>query len=153
MPRYELKNKCYFVDAWNVKDNQRVPEIDGCGKSAHIADKRREATSGHPVDYLLLNDTAAFIARFIVMGVEINLIPQILHSEFGDSVGIPLTQVNKVLQQLMPYLDQIPEIGNAGGRRGVRKYQAPSWESKKDKACNYSLDFSPNWFGTGWFKI
>jgi hypothetical protein len=141
MPRYRLKDKCLFVDAYVYDEQKRKPfssDIPSAIPSPHVLDQNTT-----PATYLYLNDTAAFIARFIVMRVDTNLIPGILSSEYGPKVTNPAQDVNDVLAMLNPYLEpDTPPIF-------VRPYHKPKDKGKGQHPGKYPLDFSVNWFGTG----
>jgi hypothetical protein len=147
MSRYQLKDKCMFVDAYVYDEQNRKP---GAKKpdaipSPHILDQRTD-----PATSLKLNDTAAFITRFIVLGVDTDLIPQILQSEYPGAGAIFANEVNTVYTMLAPYLDkrsyqrahQAPQaIGSAATYQGI--------SGKK----GYDLDFRVNWFPIGGYKL
>lgn len=135
MERWELKNKCLFVDATDRDTNKKKPDDIA---APHAMDK-----NASPATYLKLNDGAAFIARFIVMGLDTDLIAQILKSEYGPAVTDPAAEVAKVVTMLSPYLKK---------RSFVRPYQAPNDHGGGHHSGNYDLDFKVNWFGTGVFK-
>jgi hypothetical protein len=145
---YQLKDKCLFVDA-NVYDEKNKkyadkvkpdpPPTTGKIEFAHVMDK-----STTPATYLMLNDAAAFIARFLVMGVDTDLIAQIISSEYGSKVKDPLGEVQAVVTMLFPsYLEY---------RTFPRSYQAPQKEGGGNHSGTYELDFRVNWFVTGGFK-
>jgi len=135
MSRWELKDKCLFVDATDRDTNLKKPDDIA---ASHVMDK-----STAPATYLKLNDGAAFIARFIVMGVDTDLIPQILKSEYGAAVKDPVAEVQTVVAMLTPYLKP---------RSFARPHQAPKDHGKGTHSGKYDLDFRVNWFGTGVFK-
>jgi hypothetical protein len=117
-----LKDTCLFVDARDFETGKRYPETI---PHPHIFDQE----SG---TYLPLNDTAAFIAHFILMGVQIDLVPQILQSEYGERVENPDTEVSRVLELLHSYIEPrvyFPEY--VAARAG---------EVQEHKGC-YPLDF------------
>ena len=133
MPRYQLKDKCLFVDAQDLAAGTRYPEVI---PFAHILDKSTTAT------YLKLNDTAGFIARFIVIGVDTDLIPQIILSEYGGTlprlfecqyakvVSGAKNAVKAVVEMLKPYLTtRTPRDSN----RHYRASQRP-WRLKDMRA-------------------
>jgi hypothetical protein len=135
MERYELKDKCLFVDATDRETNTKKPVDIG---ASHAMDKSTPSAK-----YLKLNDGAAFIARFIVMGVDTELIAQILVSEYGSAVRDPAAEVRAVVKMLEPYLKP---------RSFARPYQAPRDHGGGQHSGHYDLDFRVNWFGTGVFK-
>ncbi len=82
MPRFQLKPNCLFANALI---------IDG-----------RDS----PAKQLALNDTAGFIAHFMVQGVDTDkLLPQIMQSEYGIPLEEAAQEVEKVKNTLMPYLE------------------------------------------------
>jgi hypothetical protein len=143
MPRYQLKDKCLFVDAMVYDEKNRKPTLKKKPDDislAHVMDKSKEPNDA---DYLALNDAAAFIARFIVMGVDTKDIPEILKSEYGSKVTDPAAEVKAVVALLKDYLEP---------RTFARPYEAPKKEGGGKHSGKYDLDFRVNWFGTGGFK-
>jgi hypothetical protein len=133
MPRYKLKDFCLFVDA-KEKDGTRKKPQDL--PFAHVLDSR-----GGGVKVLKFNDTAGFIARFILFGVEVGLIPEIVHSEFGDQVTDPLSEVQAVLKMLNPYIEERKSADRM-------KHEPPSSEDKGTHSGKYDLDFRVNFYAT-----
>jgi hypothetical protein len=149
MPRYKLKDKCLFVDAQDLAAGIRYPEVI---PFAHILDK-------NTATYLKLNDTAGFIARFIVIGVDTDLIPQIILSEYGGTlprlfegqygkvVAGAKNAVKAVVEMLKPYLTaRTPRDSN-------RHYEPPKNLGVESHEGGYTLDFSVNFVGTTCCKI
>lgn len=142
MPRFQLKEgKCLFVDAtvydekkWRPTDRKKPDDI----AFAHVMDK-----STSPATYLKLNDAAAFITRFIVLGVDTDLIPQILLSEYGKKVTAPVTEVASVLEMIGPFLEP---------RTYERPYASPKHHGKGQHSGKYDLDFRVNFFNVGALK-
>ena len=138
MPRYQLRDKCLFVDAYLYDESNRKPtrnkKPDAIG-SPHVLDQSTE-----PGTALKLNDAAAFIARFIVLGVDTDLIPEIVKSEYHGASANPAKEVADVYEMLKPYL---------GDRIYQRTHEAPQSRGKKDHTGGYDLDFRVNWFGRG----
>jgi hypothetical protein len=98
MPRFQLKPKCLFVDALVHK---KPVDGDYHLPFPHIMDGRSS-----PAKYLALNDTAGFVAHFIVQGVDTDkLLPQIVQSEYGISLANAAKEVENVKTTLMDYLD------------------------------------------------
>ena len=91
MPRYQLKDKCLFVDAYVYDEQTRKPSTKkpDAIPSPHILDQGAD-----PATCLKLNDAAAFIARFIVLGVDTSIIPQIVQSEYPGAGGIAADEVD-----------------------------------------------------------
>jgi hypothetical protein len=138
MPRYQLKNKCLFVDAYLYDEKNRKPipnKIPGAIAYPHVLDQ-----STAPGTALKLNDAAAFIARFIVLGVDTDIIPQIVKSEYPGDVVNADQEVADVYNLLMPYLEP---------RTYQRTHAAPKSKGKIPHEGGYELDFRTNWFGTG----
>ncbi len=149
MPRYKLKDNCLFVDAKDLTTNIRYPEAI---PFPHVLDKNTQT-------YKKFNDTAGFIARFVVIGVDTGLIPQIVLSEYGTrhrsmiggkpnlSEASAKAAVSAVVKMLMPYLE----------RRKPTDYHPP-YEPPQDLGVashenGYKLDFSVNFMGTTCCKI
>jgi hypothetical protein len=142
MPCYQLRDKCLFCDAYLYDEQTRKPSTKKPDliPAPHILDQ-----SVDPPDCLMLNDAAAFIARFIVLGVDTALIPQIVQSEYRGAGGNAVKEVQDVEALLTPYLEY---------RTFQRPYQPPQVEKPKkyqrpDGKKGYDLDFSVNWFGVG----
>ena len=139
MPRYKLVDKCLFVDAKELDGTRKCPQ--GL-LFAHVMDSRQS-----PAKVLKFNDTAGFIARFILFGVEIGLIPEIVHSEFGDQVKDPLGEVQAVLKMLSPYVEERKSADRM-------KYDPASSEDKGTHTGKYDLDFRVNFYAsTGMAKV
>jgi hypothetical protein len=151
MPRYKLKAKCLFVDAKNFDDPKTPKRFPIEIPYAHVLDK-------NSASHLKLNDTAGFIARFIVMGVDTDLIPHIFLSEYsgtlpklfkGNKVKVEAaakTAVRSVVSLLKPYLK----------RRTLtdckQLYETPKGLGIGKHSGKYALDFSINFVGTGVVK-
>ncbi len=150
--RYQLIDKCLFVDAMDYDTRVRHPkELP----FAHVLDQRK-----WPNTYLQLSDSAGYIARFIAMGVDTDLIPLILRSEYRPNMGKQVdsidfaAEVQAVVNMLQPYLKE---------REHAREYYSshPSKQFNEaqyvDQAGNpikgYALDFSVNGFPIGCCKI
>jgi hypothetical protein len=143
MAKYQLKPKCLFVDA-KVYDDNGMPiknaKIDADLVGPHVMD-----TSTSPAAYLLLNDAAAFIARFIVLGVDTDFIPQLLVSEYAPAVvDKPNDQVADVVAMLFPKFMK--------DRTYPRAYDTPKKGMEGNHAGKYPLDFKVNFFGVGAVK-
>jgi len=123
MPRYQLADMCLYVSAKHFETKERAPkEIP----FPHILDQRKK-----PATYLKLNNGASYITRFIVQGVDIDLIPEILRSEYGAQVENPKAEVEAVLEMLKPYLKK---------RTVKRRYQRPKPLGKGKHEDGYDLD-------------
>lgn len=142
--RYQLKKgKCLFVEAkvyddtdWRPTGTHKPDDIN----CAHVMDK-----SVTPAKILKLNKGAAFITRFIVLGVPIKYIPDILVSEYGANVVTnPAGEVETVLNMLDP--DFLEE------RDYKRPYQAPQSLGGGTHSGKYDLDFKVNAFNVGILK-
>ncbi len=139
--RYEMKHKCAFVDAQEARitEHQKGSKKPDGVNAAHVY-----FYEGNNKKVLKLNDTAGFIARFIVQGVDIDLIPVILRSEYGSSIQNPEQEVQKVLNILMPYLQK---------RVGTNAFSPPQSQGTANAPDPYKLDFGLNWFPIGWVKF
>jgi len=145
MARYQLKPHCVFVDAFDL-DQVTDPIVPHREKPntdipfAHVMDK-----STMPAPYVTLNDGAAFITRFIILGVDTGMIPQILISEYGMQLPQAKDEVAAVLKLLYPqYLVD---------RTYTRTYVKPGkLVEGKHPTGNYPLDFKVNFLGGGVLK-
>ena len=148
MARYQLKPKCVFVDAYDldlIKD-PIVPFVPNRGKpntdikSAHIMDK----STGPPYPYVMLNDGAAFIARFITMGLDTGLVLQVLESEYDINPSQAQKEFNEALTILQPYLDPRTYVRTHVNPAGLGASTHPTGK--------YDLDFRVNILGGGGWK-
>jgi len=118
------------VDAKHSETGRRIPEEI---PSAHILDQRTK-----PYTYLKLSDGAAFIARFIVLGVDVALIPEILRSEYSQASqdkerGVDFkADVDSVIKMLGDYI----EVRTSG-----MPYSSPETLGRGENECGYPLDF------------
>jgi len=132
MARYQLKDKCLFVDATDLDGNRLPPEIP----NAHVLDQR-----GPQAKVLKLNDTAGFIARFIVMGVDTDTVAEIVSSEYAISTTNAAAEVQSVYSLLKDFVQ---------ARTYKRGHEKPGTVPKAEPTSGqYGLDFSVNWFGGG----
>jgi hypothetical protein len=128
--RYQLKQLCLLVDAKHSETGRRIPEEI---PSAHILDQRTK-----PYTYLKLSDGAAFIARFLVLGVDVALIPEILRSEYSltsqnKERGVDFeADVDSVIKMLGDYI----EVRTSG-----MPYSSPETLGRGENECGYPLDF------------
>ncbi len=136
--RYQLQDYCIFVDARDLEDNRYPEKIP----HPHVLNK----SSKGEYTYLPLNDAAGFIAAFIVEGVDVRLIPEILRSEYESTLEDKVkevdfvAQVDAVLGMLRPYLVE---------RTYERTYATPQPLRPGTITEGYSLDFSVNWYPIG----
>jgi hypothetical protein len=142
MARYQLKEQCLFVEAKVYDDTHwkptKVYKPDDL-KGPHVMDK-----STKPATYLKLNEGAAFITRFIVMGVDTDLIRQILISEYGSAAANPQKEVDDVVKMLLPrFLED---------RTYPRPHQDPQNLGEGTHSGKYPLDFGVNPFNVGILK-
>jgi hypothetical protein len=139
--RYQLKSKCLFVDAVDRDSNSPGRKPDDI-KHAHVMDTNKKSEN-----CLKLNDMAGFIARFVVQGVDVDVIPQILLSEYDytQATTTPKDDVDKVVSMLYP--DFVKK------RAHKREYETPEPRGKMSHHGKYDLDFKVNWFGTGCCKF
>jgi hypothetical protein len=135
MARYKLKEGCIFVDANEPKDKNKKA---GDKPFPHVFHQ------GANVTFVAFNEQAAFIARFIALGVDTDAIPQIIESEYSPGVvPNPVLEVGMVLGMMANYLED----------RGERKpyalpgyYQSPvALPDPHDGKLK--LDFSTNPIG------
>ena len=162
MPRCQLDDFVMFVNARNKETNERLPkEIP----FPHILDQRdQESDPNKPATYLKLNDGAAYITHFIAIGVDTDLIPEILKSEYSTTQGKKVetidfaAQVQAVLQLIMPYLKK--DAQGKPIRDYPRKYEAPQSngqgkhvDQQGKPLKGYELDFRVNWYVSGGPKV
>jgi hypothetical protein len=140
MARWQLTSKplCVFVDAYDLDDLH----LDNLNR------KPKEIPKAHVLDldagkYTWLDDTQAFIARFIVLGVDTDLIPQIVKSEYEASVTNPSQAVTDVCDKLKAYLEP---------RKKIRPHRPPQ-HGEDPHPGGYDLDFKVNALGTGVIKV
>jgi hypothetical protein len=125
---YQLKESCLLVDAKHFETDRRIPEEI---PSAHILDQRTK-----PYTYLKLSDGAGFIARFIVLGVDVALIPEILRSEYGltsqdKEEGVDFeNDVGQVVKMLDNYIET---------RSFVMPYDRPGPVAREKSAISFRL--------------
>lgn len=135
MARWKLKRNCCFVDATDNLGNRphNLP-------LAKVIDKTDQNTN----KCLDLNDGAAFVARFIVQGVDTDLIQQILLSEYRNFTPAEAQQwVDYVYGQLRPFLIPCHH----------RRHDVPEVESLAVGVHNVDpLDFKVNPIGNIIFK-
>ena len=136
--RYQLADKCLLVDVKHHRTKKRLPEKL---PFPHIFDQRK---GKDPATYLRLSDGAAYIAHFIAIGVDTDLIPEILRSEYGVKVENPKAEVDAVLEMLKPYLKK---------RTAKRRYKAAKSHKEKEHIGGYELEFGVNWAGNTWNKV
>ena len=142
MARWKLKPNCLFVYAYDLETGQRLPQLPKA-KIIHKPDPADNDPMHHTC--LELNDGAAFVARFITMGVDTDLIEQILFSEYkgsGFTEEDAQTWVKHVCNHLQPFL--IPCLH--------RTHQTPDVSLTPGGATSFPLDFKVNWLGGGLIK-
>jgi len=131
MARYKLKADCIFVDANDPKDKKNKKPDEN--PYPHVFNQITKT-------YVALNDAAGFIARFIVLGVDTNAIPQILVSEYGSSaVANPQGAVDKVYAMMKDYLENRP-----AGSYGDPGYYQPPVQLPPKHSGTLKLNFSTN---------
>jgi len=98
MARYKLKEGCIFIDANDPKDkNKKKPDDKPFPHVFHQGDN---------VTFVAFNEPAAFIARFIALGVDTDAIPNIIESEYGPGVvANPILEVGMVVGMMKDYLE------------------------------------------------
>lgn len=161
MPRYELRETCLFVDAYKLEKKPKDPKNPETKRDrypkdidcAHVMDKgpcletadKSGNSSKSLCPYTKLNDVAAFIGHFIVMGVETDfLLPQIIASEYGwdpEKAAAEVKIVYKLMENcLQPRTQPVPPPVSAAS------------PGAGEHSGNYKLDFSVNPMGIGIFK-
>jgi hypothetical protein len=132
MARYQLKADCCFVDALDPVSGDRKPNNY---PFPHVFNQKTKT-------YVPFNDAAGFIARFIVLGVDTGVIPQILVSEYGASKKMdPAAEVAQVYNMMKAYLEP---------RKGRKPHSAPGkWPAatKPKHTGKLRLSFSTNPIG------
>jgi hypothetical protein len=119
MARYMLQHMCFFVDAWDYDRGSRPPQAP----TAQVVDKR-----GSSPTYMELSDDAAFIARFLVQGVDTGLIAQILVSDGMDPDQAPtdIDAVYKAIKHtLRPYEPKSHHPPNVSAPKPHKSYDLP----------------------------
>lgn len=136
MARYQLKPGCIFVDAVLHETGVKKPDENPYPHVFSQADGT----------FATFNDTAAFIARFIVLGVDTEThLPDILVSEYkGQVIADPKAEVNKVYTMLEPYLEQWKKH---------RNHVPPAGEKLSGHSKKLTLDFNTNPVGINYIKV
>jgi hypothetical protein len=130
MPRYQCKPNCCFVESWHKESGTKRPDDY---PFPHVFN---QGTG----DYVEFDKAGAFIARFIIQGLDTDFIPQILVSEYGSGVKNPQGEVAQVLADMLPFLDILPGP--------PRSYKAPAkGKSNKGHKGTFELNFKPNLIG------
>lgn len=162
MPRYQLKKRCLFVDAFKPKNpenndhdvDQRKPDGPHPIPYAHVMHVKDDSGNPNSAEYLTLNDAAGFITRFIVQRVDTdNLLPEIIASEYGISPGQAKTEIQKVIGMLEP--KYITNITANPQQAYKRKHGAPgpgSPDTGGNHPGKYDLDYRVNFLGVCFFK-
>lgn len=144
MPRFQMKPKCLFVDALTHKKPEEGDYNIDVRKPDDLSFPLVMDHRSSPAKYLALNDTAGFVARFIMQGVDTDkLLPQIIQSEYGISLTDATQEVENVKTILMPYLDP---------RSHQRAHQKPQVHHTGDHPGKFPLDFSVNFLGPVFIK-
>jgi hypothetical protein len=140
--RWRLKKNYVFVENYDLDNLNPIHPIHNHPiGSAFIM--RREA---RPHKYIQMDQVAAFIMRFVIMGVDtMNLLPEIVKSEYGlPSLQDAKTRINNVLTKMQKYLDPWKK---------VRDLLPESYSEEKDwNDDNYTLDNSMHSIGPGFIK-
>jgi hypothetical protein len=163
MPRYKLKKDCLFIDAYdldaakanpaNSPQRQKlvIPHAHLMNKS-ETEGKKNQQTGEIEYPYTMLNDLAGFIGRFIVMGVETDLLlPQIIASEFDLKPDRAKKEVDDAYALMKAYLE---EIVPAGTSRQLKKFVGNSTKPALHghHPGEYDLNFRVNPMGIGFLK-
>ena len=149
MTQYELKPNCHFVDAYDIDKARAHPKDPrdrtdaACQEIAFAYVMKKD--SNNKCTHLKLNDVAGFIGRFIVMGVPVNKITDIVNSEYDNIPGNTIDAVNAVVQWMKDF-DSIQP------RTQKPNFQEPSNLGTDTHNCHYKLDFKVNPMGIGIFK-
>ena len=139
MARYKLKPGCIFVDAKDYETHAKKPDENAY---PHVFSKN-DGT------YKTFNDTAAFIARFIALGVDTENIPQIMVSEYGQgAVPNARQEVKDVYKMMESYVEEMTARKTHETPGPVTALGLPSEHSRKLK-----LDFSTNPIGIVHIKV
>jgi hypothetical protein len=142
MARYQLKAGCIFVDAQHEQGNRKPDDYP----FPHVFNQNTH-------DYVAFNDTAGFIARFITLGVDTEVIPQILSSEYGAMVANPRAAVDTVYNLMKDYLKP-RQHQLAGKYADPGNYQPPPPIHLGPKHTGkLTLDFSTNPIGISYIKV
>lgn len=101
--RWQMKQDCIFVDSYLLKDDDYLSVEKREPKEilpyAHVMNKVKEAEANREV--ILLNDVAAFIMRFIALGVDTDKhLPDIVHSEYGGKLSEVKSQIESIVQEM-----------------------------------------------------
>jgi hypothetical protein len=136
MPRYQLKDKCCFIDA----------VLHETGAPQPIENPYPHVFSQADGTFVKFNDTAAFIARFIVLGVDTEThLPDILVSEYPDTnIANSKTEIKKVVDMMQDYLVTWKKH---------RNHVPPEGEKRSGHSKKLKLDFSTNPIGLNVIKV
>jgi hypothetical protein len=166
MARWKLKEGCLFVDAFHLEKSQGKEikyRADQIIKYPHIMDKREtgkeeDDNDDNTVSYpcTLFNDLDGFIAGFIVMGVDTDLIPQIVASEYEMDELAADKEVKATLQVMRHYdylVEQEPPSKRHLEAMALKKEEAMAEGKEFDQAFEedrryfsgkYDLNFNVN---------
>lgn len=136
--RWQLSEGYVFVDAFKIENQDgENPNRDSMDLPfAHIMN----CTT---YDYTKFNDYAAFILRFIIMGLDtVEIIPKIIASEFPNTQD-PQRDVDDVVNMASIYLVK---------RKKKRKKHALNALGGGNKTGGYNLDFGVHSIGPGFIK-
>ena len=137
--RWQLSEGYVFVDAFKIENQDgENPNRDSMELPfAHIMN----CTT---YDYTKFNDYAAFILRFIIMGLDtVEIIPKIIASEFPNIRKDPQKDVDDVVAMAGSYLEE---------RKKKRKKHALNHHGGGKKPGGYNLDFGVHSIGPGFIK-
>jgi hypothetical protein len=147
--RFQLKPNCLLVDAYDLDG----PDFNYANRKpavllAHVMDKSPTLqTPPQPAKYTPLNNVQAFIARFIVMGVDTDpmlYLHKIIASEYKNmDEAKAKKEIKDVVALLGPYVEE---------RKKDRPYKADPVGGPGQHQGKYDLDFKVNLMGTGVFK-
>jgi hypothetical protein len=136
--RWQLKEGFVFVDAFTIESQ------DGENPDRHPKDlPHAHIMNCTSYDYTMFNDYAAFILRFIIMGLDTEtIIPQIIASEFPKTPD-PKKDVADVVAMASSYLVV---------RNKKRKKHPLNSLGGGKKPGGYDLNFSVHSIGPGFLK-
>jgi hypothetical protein len=151
MTQYELNPDCHFVDAYDLdkahQDPHGVKDRSKPGQEIQCAYVMKpDPANPKKSIYLKLNDVAAFIGRFVVMGVPKAKIVEIVNSEYQNAQTQSQTAVDNVVKWMIDF-----------GAIHARTLPGPIFVTPQTLGtdtynCHYKLDFSVNPMGIGIFK-
>jgi len=142
--RCRLKKNYVFVENFELDDyDPNNPKQYHPIGSAFIMNREDP-----PHKYIKMDQVAAFIMRFVIMGVDtVNLLPEIVKSEYGlETLEEAGKRIESVKDKMRKYLDPWTKLRDWG--RVPESYSDEQvWDDK-----NYPLDNSMHSIGPGFLK-